>query len=791
MSTSLIAKTIPNGKNRLLLDHTKMVLNLSVYCAKELIKNVSKMFQSDKDAFIKCVALSAILHDIGKSTSELQTFYSKKNCKLTEDGSEVKGVQHNIYSWAFSGIIQSLKDNPKYEDIISHSVLYHHVISEENANLTNKFCLRNLVEDDNTLNKMKEFYLLMVEYCEKTFDIQFTNSDKTFIEDFEEYVREEQIPTTYYSTITHFTPKEWELNAMKNLCRACLIFADRMISNANLNSEAFYNNDIEYFNHLTNNIKPKSIQLSDIDWSNVYENLDESRLNEQLKAVESVEEHSNVKLFGNAGIGKTLIGLMWFLKTNKKTIWITPRNIIANSTYESLKNEIEHIGLKDVNIALYHGGEFKAKNFDSDNIVADTDILVTNIDSILNTHLKNNTSVYMYDIYNTNIIFDEYHEFVCEQPLFHMFIRLLMTRIRYTDTKTLLMSATPIDLSMFGAKGELYEHNCLIHNGDMNVQINMCSEIDMNNLKDDSFIITHTVAQAQKLYDLIPFANKEILHSNYTDTDRAHHTNEVYKSHNKYSVVEERNTVVGTNIIGTGLDISAKNIYDYCYSPEATIQRCCGRSGRFGEPYYNNQVEYNVVLKEDNSSQFFIRNSYDYELTQKWKERLVELDNTMITKIELYNIYNQFKLDNKDLYSDFYKKCFAVSQDHNIKPYKSTKNKKVDGSKYVSNNKNSIRNNDSKNVFVTAQMVDGSWCDAMEIDMITLERKETNDGRNINERKKFIKHYKDERFEYKPKVRKIFFTLEEVAKLAYTSTSPIPLFNFKYCKNKGLYLIEK
>ena len=336
MSQTLIAKTFSKGKNRYLIDHTKMVLNLSVYCAQQLINNVNKMFKEDKDTFIKCVALSAILHDIGKSTTDLQKFYKKVNCNLTEDGSELKGTQHNVYSWAFSNIIKSFKDKPKYEEIVGHSVLYHHVISENNISLTNKHCLRNLYYDNDVLSKMKEFYLLMLDYCENTFDIQFTESDKTFIDDFEENIQEVNIPQTYYSNITHFSPREWELNAMKNLCRACLIFADRTISNEQFNCEAFYNNDINYFNSLINNVSNKTIKLEDIDWNNVYENIDNERLNEQLQAVESFEKYSNVKLFGNAGIGKTLIGLMWFLKTNKKTLWIVPRNIIAKNTYNSL-----------------------------------------------------------------------------------------------------------------------------------------------------------------------------------------------------------------------------------------------------------------------------------------------------------------------------------------------------------------------------------------------------------------------------------------------------------------------
>ena len=172
----------------------------------------------------------------------------------------------------------------------------------------------------------------------------------------------------------------------------------------------------------------------------------------------------------------------------------------------------------------------------------------------------------------------------------------------------------------------------------MEVQINVYDELDVNNIKNDSFIITHTIQQAQNVYISIPNEDKDIIHSNYTEEDRTNHTETLYNKHNKHSNINERNIVVSTNIIGVGLDVSAKHIYDYIVGPESTIQRCCGRGGRFGEKEYNNQIEYNVITSQDNSSKFFIKNTYHENLTDKWKDKLISLNGTTITKADIYDI---------------------------------------------------------------------------------------------------------------------------------------------------------
>ena len=791
----LIAKTFSKGYNRTLENHTKMVLNIGVYCAENTIKDVKNLMQEDKDLFKKYVALSCILHDIGKSTSTLQTFYKKVNTSLTDDGTENKGIQHNVYSWAFSNIIKSFNTQPKYQEIVGNAILYHHVVTEENTKYNNKYFLRFLQEDEDVLDKMKQFYLMMLDYCENTFNITFNENDRTFIENFEEDIRAYDLPSTWYNKITHFTPKEWQISSFQDMCRAILIYADRTVSNERNNTELFLNNDINYFDYLTNKtISNDTKQVYEIKWEETFNNVDYKRLDEQLNAVNVITNNDNVKLFANAGFGKTLIGLLWVLNSRKKTVWVVPRNIIACNTYNRLEEDMRKLGINNMKIALILGGEVVKKNFVTADDVTDVDIIITNIDSILNTQIKNATSKYMYDVYSTNLIFDEYHEFVCNEQLFPMFIKLMMSRVRYTTSKTILMSATPIDFSVFGLKDELHIHECEKHNGNMEVQINVYDELDVNNIKNDSFIITHTIQQAQNVYISIPNEDKDIIHSNYTEEDRTNHTETLYNKHNKHSNINERNIVVSTNIIGVGLDVSAKHIYDYIVGPESTIQRCCGRGGRFGEKEYNNQIEYNVITSQDNSSKFFIKNTYHENLTDKWKDKLISLNGTTITKADIYEIYNDFVTDNKGIYDEYYKQCFLEAQENMIKPYKSSKKStKKDDVKYISNNTNSIRNSSSKNVFVIAKTNEGKWSDVINIDIQTLERKETNDGNNINKRKEFMKLNKDERFEYKNLKYRINndFTIDSLTRIATSSKSPIPLFNFSYSKQIGLYFNEK
>ena len=132
------------------------------------------------------------------------------------------------------------------------------------------------------------------------------------------------------------------------------------------------------------------------------------------------------------------------------------------------------------------------------------------------------------------------------------------------------------------------------------------------------------------------------------------------------------------------------------------------------------------------------------------------------------------------------------AQNIKINPYKTRKFKKT-STRYVSNNSNSIRANiNSRNVFVTAVCEDNTWCDPIDIDLLMIETKEKDSGANVDARKRFIKDNNDPRFKYRSlKYRINNYTLNDLSKIAYESIAPIPLMDYTYSSEKGLFLNDK
>lgn len=332
---------------------------------------------------------------------------------------------------------------------------------------------------------------------------------------------------------------------------------------------------------------------------------DINRLKLQQYIIDNIISTNNHNVLGaSAGFGKTLTGLLWFLKENKKLIWVVPRNVIADGTYDSIIKELEKIQQTTIKVTLYRSGNVIKSNYNAnEEKLEKADILITNIDSLLNRYIKNDMSQYLFNLYASNIIFDEYHDFFCDKPLFANFIRLLWAKTLYTNSKTLFLSATPLKFDCFYDNEtkniiKYYDHsNIPIYNGDMIMNIHYSEYNDINDFKiqnKDAFVITNTVKQSQMVFNNICDDNTMLLHSRFTDFDRKNKEDAIYMTHDKFSNINKRNLVIGTNIIGVGLDISANHIYDFVISPESTIQRGCGRGGRFNEKEYNNEINYDV-----------------------------------------------------------------------------------------------------------------------------------------------------------------------------------------------------
>lgn len=796
-----------------LLVHTKMVINFGLYLGNKVYDNVLEDSTWTKDIFLKKLSLALALHDIGKCTTLTQSYY--KDTKKYENKFYSEPT-HNVISWSF--IKSYLGLNNKIDTPITKGVLHHHVLNQVDL-------LKN-----NTQNYLWHTYLTVEE---RNGMISFYNEITTFltnvhnithcIEPLTEENADANVNNEYIYQDINITSsnqinrKDILLDTVTSLIRACLILADRIVSlisetqlnNANL----ILDNNQEFFEQYYNNLlKTNSIKGIDISTRGY----DMDRLKSQYKVLDTVNEHNHTVVSASAGFGKTLIGLMHFLKTKQKITWVVPRNVIASGTYKSIIQELNNIGETDVKVSLYYAGDVLESthgNITSDNI-EESDIIVTNIDSLLNRNVKNNMTRMLLQAYTSNIIFDEFHEFLCQKPLFSAFIRLMWTRVFSTTSKTILLSATPMNLDCFGLQNYIYYLNDTpIINGDMKVNISI-KEVDFNeqfNTEDnDTFIITNTIPQAVKIFQDINNDDKILIHAHFTQKDRKNIEHNIYNLHDKFSDVKKRNTVVGTNIIGVGLDVSAHSIYDFVLNPESTIQRGCGRGGRFNEHEYNGTINYTACITKGKNK--LVNEVFTKSLQSKWIETLTQLNGKTVTKNYLYELYYQFYTNNKKEVDNMYLNFFQKSNEDlfDIKPHKTKKKQK---NEVITLSNSMSYRGDEDNLFVTTKDNNGNWIEPITVPKYFIEIEKNihidDNGNNLlhNTIKQFISTnlFSYEKIANKNKTginkyilksiygfddKKANYTKDNIMKIANRSDSPLPLFDFMYDNIIGLQPIN-
>ena len=805
MLETLLAKSCKDcGNNKYLLQHTKMVINFGMFVGNKIfneykIDNYNKV----KENFLRDLAIALATHDIGKCANEYQVLFNgTKQETLNNDGSEILSKKtinnpHNVYSWAY--LIARFKDMSldKYSPITS-AVLYHHIVATNKK--THYDIISSLSKDE--LEVFDCFFNEMKEYIKTTFDIDINMSPDCEIDEIRPYNISEE------SLYGEINAKQINCNKIlndskKSLLRACVILSDRFISSGKYDENEIINNNVEYIEHIFNSMRISNT-IKDIDLEEC--GYDMERLKIQLSIVNYIISQNNHNVIGaSAGFGKTLTGLLWFLKEKKKLIWVVPRNVIADGTYDSIIKELQKLKQTDVKVTLYRSGEIIKSNYNADeDSLEDADILVTNIDSILNRVIKNNMSKYLMNLYSSNIIFDEYHELFCNKPLFPTFIRMIWTRTLYTNSKTLLLSATPLKMDCF-FEGETkniikyYNHNDIpIHNGDMNMNISYqeFENIEDLNVNDkDTFVITNTIKQSQTSFKSNNIEDSMLIHTWFTEKHREKIETNIYNNHDKNSNVNERTLVVGTNIIGVGLDISAKNIYDFVITPENTIQRGCGRGGRFNEKEYNNEINYNVcVIKDSKGNSKLIDEIFDSNLYSKWVEILKDLNGTTIKKKEMYDLYTKFYEDNKKEVNELYINLFNKGSEDlgEFKPH-STNNKNKKKTYDTISNALSYRGY-GENVYVMARNENGEWSDSITINKNYI--KDDEKYSNASEKRNIVRNYPTyNKYEFEKAYglidkEKNSFNVENLSRMAYRSDRPIPLINYLYDEKLGLYHID-
>lgn len=709
MVEEFLAKSKMNGGVSL-INHSKAVTNFATFVFDNIISHdVVDKTDIDYEELKKNVVIAAALHDIGKCYSEVQECLKwpkpKRGYYIASDD-EIEPIKkketktHNVLSWAY------LKQHMPKNDAVLSAILNHHVVYDYLSELSATSINADIIENGD-LSAFDEFFNIMSNYIKEVYDYTIDkkeSDDNCYIKD---------VLITY--DMAKVDINSFEQNALFTIIRSILVYADRMVSGHFNDTDKFINYDNDFMKSILDSSvivsdmpKDNANSLKDNNGKFVY---DQERLKGQNLLLGKINSFNNYIVGASAGYGKTLVGIRWAMASNKKVLWVVPRNVIARGTYHSVMSEIKKMGYENnLSVGLLLSGFYEEGDENSD-------IIVTNIDNFLASMVKNGEAHHLINLLNSNVIFDEYHEFLSEAPLFSAFIGIVYTRTHFTDSRTILLSATPLRFDeKFWNDDENYEYvkfeKPTPFNGEMGVNISFNkygSVREVNCDSEDSFVICNTVNQSQQCFESNVSKNKLLIHSRFTKEDRNSIEDNIYKFHDKNSVIENRNTVVGTNIIGVGLDVSAKNIYDFVISPENTIQRGCGRGGRFAEKEYNGEINYHVcILVGDIATKRLTTRMFDNELHTKWIELLEQYDGKKITKNDLYELYYKFYKENsveaKKLWESFFKKsCDDLKK---LKPFSSRKKNEKDEKTKLSTGIG-FRGN-VENIFVTAKSEDGT-----------------------------------------------------------------------------------
>ena len=795
MIDKIFAKSKENGKIKL-VEHSIAVINVSVYLFNQIIKkeiNFNEFRKENISKFYQELILTAALHDIGKCSGKFQE--KLNNFNLTEDGNYIPKskkkasnfIPHNVSGWAY---LEYYCEN--IPDIVKNNILYHHTINP----VIGKMTVLDIVSDDdmkNSKDNYDDFYNYIIQYCNKIFKINF----KATIKDSYNNIDKMPDSVSLYRQIksnSHLFFTMMDDASKFLIIRSIIVFADRFVSENYDKISLICDNNEDFFRKEILN----KVIYSHKGWNdNVNELKDDKgnllydtvRLKEQNSLLNDIEKYSNNIVSASAGFGKTLVGLRWILRNKKKVMWVVPRNVIADGTYQSICNERNKMGYTEDNlsIGLLIAGQWVKGNIDSD-------IIVTNIDNFLSMMIKNRMVGNLIKEIGCNIIFDEYHEFLSDQELFAGFIELVYARCKFTNSKTLLLSATPLrfDKTYFN-DGEMNVHflKAKAYNGEMKVKVNFFDLDNINHLLStvrDSFIICNTVKQSQRLFKLIGGKDDILIHSRFPSVRRNEIEEEIYHCHGKGSCVNNRNNIIGTNIIGVGLDISAKTIYDFVVTPENTIQRGCGRGGRFNEKEYNNEIIYNVCnLINDKGNRMLINSQTNNNLHNKWLKILKSFDGLTITKDKLYELYYDFYDENKkeivQLWNHFLDESSRKLM--NLRPYK-TFTKQKENIKNRLSDKQSYRGI-GNSVFVTVQNADGTYSEAIIIDRNYICKEEFSLKSLKNKKKYFERCIRLKDNKYKAK-NTLLVDKEEMFRQALDGDTPLLLEFSTYDDVYGLSL---
>lgn len=480
--------------------------------------NILKYKECNSERVIKNAIIASIFHDCGKTSKSFQEY-------LTSTDSEIESPGHNSVGAELFNNIVKLK-NKEDENIIRDIIEFHH------TPFTKETYLCDLYPTTTDIANVIEYYRNIVNEVEAltgiNLGITFVSIDDRFEEKFDTIKIPQNTSFTHYDKdITTSIRQTSNFVAAFDIVRNADILASKKCDFTPLPYETFDINKPEHYDNV--------------------------RYGEQMMQIEYLLSNNENKidcLIASTGYGKTAIGLAYILKTGGYGMWILPTNDLAITTYNNILKHIKDFSLENkVSVSLLLSGTWVAGDKKED-----ANIIVTNEDNFELSTFKNKRKYMGLHRITRTCIFDEFHKYVTEAPLMYSFVTSLNARKKFSNTKTLLMSATPNFHKLF-----VNENHCNVVRVDNETFNNIryaFSFTDTKNYRcgdmknEDTLVVNNTVSQAQDNYENCDMC----IHSLFTDEHKKKKL--TYLLENKGKGKENNESVSATNMANEGHDIS-------------------------------------------------------------------------------------------------------------------------------------------------------------------------------------------------------------------------------------------
>ena len=772
-----------------LYKHSKIVEKLAIKLSYALLKD------SVLKEHLSKIKKASLLHDIAKCCEQYQQYYLKGKLQSqdSEESNERLSVLHHELSWA---VAMCLLDKREYEYSLN-AIYWHHAkpIYEKNSK-RNDF-ISNLLNELSD-NDIKVIY----ENAKQLIPENLISFDK-FLKNIKDYKQSSETTPRYYSSIEHGTANQFAI-----IYRSILISSDRIASKLNEEEidKALFDDD--YCLSILKNEK-------DILTPIFPEYYNPERVELQQTAVNDARENETVIIKAPGGFGKTLVGLLWSLKSTKKLLWVCPRNVVVGSVYNSILSEIESIGLKDkISVELFITGKRKeCTNIDTEEFKSD--IVITNIDNFLAPVSKNRFGIWSAEILQRDVVFDEFHEFITEGALFEGFLQIMKIRHNFVKCNTLLLSATTNQFSLFWDpvlnktkilpnEKEHYpapnktkilpnekEHYPAQHS--KIIKIKYIKEEELK-IEKNKLIITNSIYNAQLKKKKL--RADLLVHSDFLEEDKKEKFDILYKNYGKNNVLNDKPSFVSAPILQASCDISFKNLAKSMLGPDSDEQSFF-RCNRFGE-YDDSTIEVFEIESESKSENKAISILYDSTLHSLWVKffkQEAENYNFEMKPDDFCVVYNKFNEVYKNEIKDFNikKRKLSLNAFSKIEPVKFN----ISSGKTKSSVKiQSLRTN-GDSVFVTYRRHDSKddFIPPFNLNIPENMIPSTYFKEDESFNKKFNKTIKTfiqkGQFNYPIKFKNVGVNPFEIyKKYAFKDDTPYIAFNKEYSKEYGLAKLE-